>query len=697
MFDSSLDVICSFDSKGCFIEVSNACRQVWGYAPEELIGRPYMELVMEDDHEQTIEAATRITKGENMTNFENRYCCKDGRIVPMVWSAHWNEKEKVMFCIARDASQKKAKEELQSRYEKELYQQNGQMQEMLERITDGFFALDASFTITYWNTQAEVILGRKREEALGKNLWDIYPDIENTPFASNYKKALHEQVSVSFEAFFAPHDRWYEVGVHPSQGGISVFFRDVTEHKREEERRKNYEAHIKNQNKQLVNILESTNDGFIAVDTNWKVTYWNRQAEIILGTKRQEALGNTFWDILPKGIEKDHFFNECHRALSQGVAIEFENYTPQYKIWFENRIYPSNDGLYIFFQNIDEKKQAETELQRLSLVAKETENAVVFITPDRKTTWVNAAFTRMTGYAPEEVIGNTPAKLLEGPGTDPVTVKFIHEQYKTEKPFQVEILNYKKSGEPFWSELHIQPLFDATGKLEQFFSLRKDITKRKALEKELEVQQKKTTAAVIAAQEKERAQVSLELHDNVNQVLTTIKLYMELCRDGVGNTQEILERSIGLMQESITEIRSLSKRLSAPSLGNIKLQESIKDLLDTVAATGKLVISLDMEDMSDVDVNQEVHLALYRILQEHLTNILKHAKAQSVQVILQDSKGTIQLVVIDDGQGFDIQRKRNGIGITNMITRAENSKGMLSLNSAPGCGCELKVSIPRFG
>jgi PAS domain S-box-containing protein len=694
MFDFSLDVICAIDGKGKFVEVSAAARYVWGYEPQELIGQPYIELVVDEDREQTTAAAEKIMSGLDMTHFENRYQRKDGSLVLMVWSAHWNASENIMFCIARDASQQKAAEKLQHRYESEIRHQHKQMQDMLERITDGFYAMDASFTFTYWNRQAEVILGRKRSEVVGRKLLELYPDIKDTLFESNYIKALTKQVSVRFEAFFEPLNSWYEVEAHPSQEGLSVFFRDVTERKQEEERRKAYEKQIKARNRQLVDILESTKDGFIAINRTWNITYWNRQAEAILGKSSNEAVGHNLWEILPQEAKGGSFYTECHRAMEQKVIIEYENYAPYYNIWFENRIYPSQEGLYIYFQNINDRKRAETELQRLSLVAKETENAVVFVNPDRVTTWVNPAFTRMTGYTFDEIVGKIPASLLEGTDSDPATSAYIMEQYKKEKPFQVEVLNYKKSGEPFWSELYIQPLFDENGKLEQFFSLRKDITNRKALEAELEEQQKKTTAAIIVAQEAERAQVGLELHDNINQVLTTTKLYMELCRDGIGDTAEIMERCIRLTQDTINEIRSLSKRLSAPSLGNIRLQDSVKELTEAFAATGRLIVSLDLDETGDGDVSSETHLAVYRILQEHMTNVLKHAKANNVKVLLSITRTSLLLKVTDDGAGFDLQQKRQGIGITNMITRAETAKGWLTLNSAPGCGCELVVTIP---
>lgn len=346
------------------------------------------------------------------------------------------------------------------------------------------------------------------------------------------------------------------------------------------------------------------------------------------------------------------------------------------------------------FPNRVARQEQDEELFRLSMVAKETISAVVITDADRKTLWVNDAFTRMTGYLPEEIIGKTPASLLEGPGTDPNTVRKILQAYSNKEPFHVEILNFKKDGTPFWSELHVQPLFNKNGEVYQFFSIRNDITQRKQLEKQLEEERLKTTKAVIAAQERERGIVSQELHDNVNQVLTTVKLYTEICRDGLGNTKEIMDKSIKLLQDSINEIRSLSKRLSAPSIGNINLSESVRELIDAIRATNRFEVFLDTTGIDGLELDHEIHLGIYRILQEHLTNILKHAKASEVKILLDFIDGKISLMVYDNGLGFDPKKKSNGIGITNMKTRAESLNGSLTFDSTPGHGCRLTIVLP---
>jgi PAS domain S-box-containing protein len=84
------DVICTIDAAGKFVFVSSASEALWGYRPEELVGRPYMELVFSEDRELTVRAASDIMEGVEMTNFHNRYVCKNGEIRPVIWSANWD-------------------------------------------------------------------------------------------------------------------------------------------------------------------------------------------------------------------------------------------------------------------------------------------------------------------------------------------------------------------------------------------------------------------------------------------------------------------------------------------------------------------------------------------------------------------------------------------------------------------------------
>ncbi|MEP6603914.1 MAG: response regulator, partial [Spartobacteria bacterium] len=111
------------------------------------------------------------------------------------------------------------------------------MANVLENTSDGFFAVDHEWKFAYLNPKAEALLGRKRDELLGKELWQEFPELKNSPFEQNYRRVLNEQAAVAFEASDPEGKIWFEMHGYPSGTGLSVFFRDVTERKRTEEER----------------------------------------------------------------------------------------------------------------------------------------------------------------------------------------------------------------------------------------------------------------------------------------------------------------------------------------------------------------------------------------------------------------------------------------------------------------------------
>ncbi|MGZ5287127.1 MAG: tetratricopeptide repeat-containing sensor histidine kinase [Flavisolibacter sp.] len=226
-------------------------------------------------------------------------------------------------------------------------------------------------------------------------------------------------------------------------------------------------------------------------------------------------------------------------------------------------------------------------------------------------------------------------------------------------------------------------------------ALNQEINHQKAAREEEERKRHKMiTEAVIQAQEKERSIIGLELHDNINQVLTTVKLHNEMIMEGLGDPKELLTRASGYLQNCINEIRSLSRRLSAPTLGKIRLEDSVKDLVDSINCTSKVRITHEVTGFEDQVLKQDLHIGLYRILQEQLNNVLKHSEASNVSILLRQVDGMIRLSIIDDGKGFCMSKDKEGIGLMNMQTRAESLNGSFALTTRPGEGCRVEVVLP---
>jgi PAS domain S-box-containing protein len=224
-----------------------------------------------------------------------------------------------------------------------------------------------------------------------------------------------------------------------------------------------------------------------------------------------------------------------------------------------------------------------------------------------------------------------------------------------------------------------------------------DVTERIRLEKELALQQKlkqqQITEVVLGAQERERFELGQELHDNINQILATSKLYLDVAIEEKEPRMELLAKSRKNISVAIEEIRKLTKDLIAPSLNDLGLTQSIKELIRSIQSVGKMKIRLNISGLDEEALLPEQKINIYRIIQEQLNNILKHAQAGTVVIELNKVKEQVRLRLADDGKGFDPRMRRKGVGISNIISRAELYNGKVEIESAPGKGCQLVVVL----
>ena len=229
--------------------------------------------------------------------------------------------------------------------------------------------------------------------------------------------------------------------------------------------------------------------------------------------------------------------------------------------------------------------------------------------------------------------------------------------------------------------------------------LANDITEKLKAEAELAnqqaMQQKLITEITIQAQEKERNELGRELHDNISQILSTAKMYLGMVKSGQNVSEDLVEKSYGHVTEAMAEIRKLSHTLVAPSLGDIGLKLALEELIeDTNLHNGLQARLVVDEKFHEKDIDKTKELMLYRIVQEQLNNITKHAKAKESVITLKTGNGNLFLSVADNGVGFDTSQKSKGIGLKNISSRVAFYSGNMNIISAPGQGCTLEVLIP---
>ncbi|MEO7983763.1 MAG: PAS domain-containing protein, partial [Bacteroidota bacterium] len=224
-----------------------------------------------------------------------------------------------------------------------------------------------------------------------------------------------------------------------------------------------------------------------------------------------------------------------------------------------------------------------------------------------------------------------------------------------------------------------------------------DVTGLKELENQLMEEkfqrQQEISETVIRVQEKERTRIGHELHDNVNQILSTVKLFVDMLKPSGKEEKEIKKKSIDYIMLAIDEIRKLSKELAVPQLNQKGLIESISTLVEDIHLSTSIKIKFTHDQENEL-ASPGKKVTLFRIVQEQLKNILKHSNATHIDIYLQCKDNNLQLTIRDNGIGFDSKQTQRGIGLSNIYERTRFYNGQVDIQTAPGKGCCVAISIP---
>jgi PAS domain S-box-containing protein len=389
--------------------------------------------------------------------------------------------------------------------------------------------------------------------------------------------------------------RWLAVRGHVQRGPNGAPLRllgvtmDVTaERRRAEERERLLDSEkaarreAERAERQIVNILERVSDAFVALDADWRYTYVSRKAGEIFGREPAQLVGKHIWTEFPEGVGQP-FHEAYERAAREQTVVRFEDYYPPYDRWFENRVYPGPDGLSIFFSDITEKKRTDERLRATN---------------------------------------------------------------------------------------------------EQLRAL---------------------SARLQTVREEEAVRIAREIHDELGQLLTALRLDVGWLRSRLAkatseDTAPLRARADAmseLAERTIRTVQRISEELRPSALDQLGLEAALASHLEDLESRSGIATSF-VSRIQDRRLPPPVETAVFRIVQELLTNVARHSGARSARVALSEEGGTVQVEVADDGRGIREEELLDprSLGLVGIRERALLLGGAVDVRGTPGGGTRAVVRIP---
>jgi two-component system sensor histidine kinase UhpB len=538
----------------------------------------------------------------------------------------------------------------------------------------------------------------------------------------------------------------------------TVELREVNKRLKEEiEERKKIEQELRDSERRFRLVFENANDGIAYVDHDGIILDVNDKMEQIIGHKRHEVVGKNFVELglfPPEDLQKrvEYFQALLAGKLTRMLDLEVirrDGTTVPIEVNF--RLLTKNhktSGILNIVRDISERKETEKALRQseeyFRALTENVSDMIVILEGDGTIRYFSPSGKRVLGYGPEGASGRSGfdflhpddlrnlldvfTGIIEKTGHKPPTEIRVRHEDGTWRTLEVTstnlldnpavagiVINSRDITERKRTELelrkyreHLEELVrERTIELEDAnLQLRVEIEEHKRTEEALRESERRLqflSSRLFQAQESERRRLSIELHDQMGQDLALLKHRLRSVQRSLRKDQPSVrvacqETSLHI-DEIIDNVRRLSRDLSPSMLEDVGLSVALRWLAEEFEKQHSIRMSLDMVNIDSL-FSREAQINIYRISQELLTNIAKHAQASRVNCVIRREKRFICFVIEDDGNGFDVEGvsergpKERGMGLAALNERTHMLQAYLDIQSQPGEGCKTTLIIP---
>lgn len=581
-------------------------------------------------------------------------------------------------------------------------------QNLVEQASDAIVIYTLDGTIYEFNKTACQLTGYSKEEFRKLGLEDLVADGQIIKNQEVVNKLLSGEPVIFYRQIRRKDGSVVDVEINASLQAdkkLLAFIRDITDRKKAERALK--ESELFNRS-----ILTAISSHIGVMDVSGKILAVNKawsdfaDNDCMSGLKRP-ATGTNYLEILKKAADADDLYASKAVAGIQKVfsgelmsfEMEYPCHTVAQKQWFilsVNRFTEDNSRVVLRHNDISQRKTLEIKMQaaleRYNLLAKATSDTVWDWDIKSDRIIYNEGITRMFGYDMRRIENTTGWWKQNVHPEDQLTIYEQIDEAIAGKKETVQMQYRYKCADGSYKYIYDRAilLYDRNFRPERMIGAMQDVTYQK--EEDMRIDR-----AIIRAQEEERKQIGMELHDNVNQLLSASLLYLSMADGAAQNSisfYDIVKNSRHNINEAIADIRRLSHQLAPATYEHIAVNEIFESLINSVKAARGFDIALEVKGFENKKIQTDIQLNLYRVLQEQLNNIVKYSKAKKVDVQLTCVDNKARLFIADDGIGFDPAAVKNGIGLENIRRRTKLFNGHVEISSAPGKGCKVLVELP---
>jgi len=577
----------------------------------------------------------------------------------------------------------------------ELSQSNNDFQNLINSTEVGTIFLDRASRVKLFTNSVTKIFNLIPGD-VGRPLSDLTSNLEGIDLEATVRTVLDKLQPIDHE--ITAEGGSYMMRVLPYRtsedriDGVVITFVDITS-------RLEAETKLRESHERMNELVESISDAFYAVDANSNFIYVNKRAEDMWGRKRKDLLGKNLWTEFPELADSDLY--DLHRkALKEKQTIHVETRSALLDGWLDISVYPdTRGGVSYYFRNIDDRKREDLQRavrqEQLRLIMESATDYAILTVDENNliTSWSQGA-ELIFGYKANEIVGKPGAILFTGEDRDQGEPEREIDTAGRTGRAEDDRWHVRKDGSRLFVTGVMQPLQVPGG---GFVKICRDQTDK--IKADTAVRDREMLHQLISTQEDERRRIARDIHDHLGQQMTSLRLKLEsvksMCDEKtICDEIETIQRHA---EQIDRDVDFLAWELRPAALDDLGLRVTLSNFVQEWSRYTGTKAAFHSNGLGRKQLPFEIETNLYRIAQEALNNIQKHADAKNVSVLLEKRGNTVTLIVEDDGKGFEPENKQNrtaGMGLIGMRERAGIVGGSVEIESAKGRGTTVFARVP---